>query len=121
MSLLAQAVALRAAVASVDVGALSGEACGRLAAELARTENACAALRSMAAARAAACGTHRHAGFRSPEDWLARLTGTTRQRARSELATGELLPACPETRSAATAGDLSLGQAEDIARTEVEK
>jgi hypothetical protein len=100
---------------------LSGAACGRRAAELARTENACAAVRSMAAARAAASGAHRAEGYRDAEEWLARLTGTSRGRARAELATGQRLGDCPETRSAATAGELSMGQAEDITRTEAEK
>lgn len=92
-----------------------------LAEELARLEKACGAVRAMAAARAAACGAHRTAGFSDAEDWLARLTGSSRQQARADLSTGSRLTDRPATKEAAVDGALSLGQADDISRTEREK
>lgn len=121
MSLIAQAAGFRAALASVEVEMLSGDSCFALAEALAVTEKSCAAVRAMAAARAAACGSHRGSGHREPDDWLATLTGGTRRAARAELETGARLADCPETREAATAGELSLGQAEVITKTEADK
>ncbi len=121
VGVVADAVAFRAGLRLVEVGALSGEAAALLAEELARVEKASGALRAMAAARAADCGAHRSAGFADPDEWVARMTGASRARARSDLATGSRLADCPETRDAAVGGELSLGQADDIARTEREK
>jgi hypothetical protein len=121
VSVVEQAVSFRRTLRTVDVELVSGEACGLLAEELARVEKACAAVRAMAAARAAACGAHRTAGFADAEDWVAHLTGSSRQQARSDLATGSRLSDCPATKEAATAGELSMGQADEITRTEKEK
>lgn len=115
------AITLRALVRRVAVEDLSGMECVLVVEELARVEKACAAVRAMAAARAAACGTHRQAGSANAEDWLAGLTGSTRGQAKSDLDTGARLGDCPKTKEAAVHGELSLGQAGEIARTEVEK
>lgn len=115
------AITLRTLVRRVDVEELSGDECVLVVEEFARVEKACAAVRAMAAARAAACGTHRQTGSASAEDWLAGLTGSTRGQAKSDLDTGARLGDCPKTKEAAVDGELSLGQAGEIARTEVEK
>lgn len=119
--MVSQAVALRAALRTVEVEVLSGEAAALVAEEMARVEKASAALRAMAAARAADCGAHRAAGYADPDEWMARMTGESRSKARSDLATGSRLSDCPKTRKAATDGSLSLGQAEEITKTEREK
>jgi hypothetical protein len=106
---------------AVEVELLSGEACALVAEEMARVEKASAALRAMAAARAADSGAHREAGFADPEEWVANMTGETRHKARADLATGSRLADCPTTKAAAVDGELSLGQAEDITKTEHEK
>jgi hypothetical protein len=121
VSVLSQAAAFRAAVRAIEVERCSAECCALLAEELARVEKACAAVRAMAAARAADGGAHLGAGFRDPDEWLAHMTGETRQKARSELATGSRLSTCPKTKDAATDGALSLGQADEITRTERER
>ena len=121
LSLVSEAVALRTRMRSVEIELLSGEVCGLLAEEMARVEKASAALRAMAAVRAVDCGAHRGAGFADPDEWLARMTGETRHKARADLATGSRLADCPTTRAAAVDGELSLGQAEDITETEREK
>lgn len=121
VSVISAAVAFRKLVGKVDVGLLSGSDCAEVAEELARVEKTCAAVRAMAAARAADCGAHRGRGFGDADDWMAGITGSSRQQAKAELETGERLGDCPETKDAALGGDLSLGQAGEIAKTEREK
>jgi len=121
LAVVSEAVSLRASMRAVEVEVLSGETCALVAEEMARLEKASAALRAMAAARAADCGAHRSAGFDDADVWLAQMTGETRHTARSELATGSRLADCPRTRAAAADGELSLGQAEDITKVEREK
>jgi hypothetical protein len=121
LTVVSDAVSFRAALRTVEVEVLSGESAALVAEELARVEKACAALRAMAAARAADCGAHRSAGYADPDEWMARMTGETRAKARSDLATGSRLADCPKTRAAAADGELSLGQADEITKTEREK
>lgn len=121
LTVVSDAVSFRAALRTVEVEVLSGESAALVAEELARVEKACAAVRAMAAARAADCGAHRSAGYADPDEWMARMTGESRAKARSDLATGSRLADCPKTREAAADGDLSLGQAEEITKTEREK
>ena len=54
-------------------------------------------------------------GDRSPEDWLARETGTSKSDARRTLATGRQLNELPATAGAAKRGELSAKQAEAVA------
>ena len=115
------AVSFRALVREMDVRAMEGTLCVLVAEEMARVEKACAALRAMAAARAADFGAHRERGFASAEDWLARASGSTRSQAKAEIQTGSRLEDCPQTKEAALQGDLSLGQAEEMTRTEQQK
>ncbi len=121
LEVVAAAVSFRALVREMDVGVMEGGLCVVVAEEMARVEKACAALRAMAAARAADCGAHRERGFNSAEDWLAGAAGSTRHQARSEIETGSRLGGCTQTRRAALEGDVSLSQAEEITRTEQEK
>ena len=79
--------ALREELAGFEPELLSGEECAFLVDVLAVTEKACAAARARAAARAAECGAHRQRGFRDPEDWLARTSGSSTPDARSALNT----------------------------------
>lgn len=80
-SVLSSAIAFRDLVRKVDVGLLSGSDCALVTEELARVEKTCAAVRAMAAARAADCGAHRARGFGDAEDWMAGVTGSSRQQA----------------------------------------
>ncbi len=121
VTVVSDAVTFRASLRTVDVALLSGEGAALVAEEMARVEKASAALRAMAAARAADCGAHRAAGFADPDEWMARMTGESRSKARSDLATGSRLSDCPKTKAAAADGELSLGQAEEITKTEREK
>ena len=118
--LLAAARALRDALIGFDAALCTGEDCAVVVEELAATEKACAAARALAAARAGDCGAHRRKGFADAADWLARTTGTSMVEARTELETVSALGDMPDTRTAVMAGELSLAQAHELARTEAE-
>jgi hypothetical protein len=119
-SLLAAARVFRAALAGFEPGLCPGEDCAAVVDELAATEKACSAALARAAARASDCGVHRHKGFADAADWLARASGTSMGAAKAELDTVRALRDLPETRAAVTAGELSLAQAAEVARTEAE-
>ena len=119
-SVLAAAAGLRQVVAAVEIKGLSGAECARLAEELAVTENCCAALRLLAAARAVAAGAHKDRGFGQAAAWLARQSGITGAQARQALETAEALMDCPHTKAAFLAGDISLSQAGEITRAEAD-
>ena len=119
-SLGGQVDALVRALRAFEPGEYSGEDCARLVTNFARAEKALAAARVRAATRAAECNEHRKEGFADPSEWLSRRTGTTAREARGQLDTMKRLALCPATRDAVAAGELSLGQADEIARTEAE-
>ena len=111
--------ALRAALRGFEPEAFTGTDCAALAEELALTEKACGAAKARAAERAAGCGAHRARGSGDANDWLARISGTSATQARTLLGTAAALQDCPQTREAVVAGELSLAQGAEIAKTEV--
>jgi hypothetical protein len=108
-----QVEALVRALHAFEPGEYSGAACSKLV-------KALAAARTLAAARAAECNEHRKEGFADPSEWLSRHAGTSARDARDDLSTIKHLEGLPETRAALTSGQVSLGQAAEIARTEAE-
>jgi 5-methylcytosine-specific restriction endonuclease McrA len=120
VGLVAVADALRRALTDFDPARHSGDDCAAIVEELARTEKACAVARARAAARVADCGGQRVRGFRDAVDWLARVSGTSSGEAERDLRTARRLDDMPATRAASASGALSLGQADEIARTERE-
>ena len=111
---------LRAALVAFQPESISGEECAVLAEELASVEKISAAARMRAAAQAGACGAHKERGFADVSDWMARVSGSTAGSAKTALATATALEAHPEARAALEAGELSLAQAHELMRTEVE-
>ena len=111
---------LRAALAGFDPAVLSGADCARVAEELAATEKACGAARARAGARAAAGRAHRERGYGDAADWLAAVSGRGRSEARSELEAARAMEDSALIKAAAVAGEVSLAQAGEIARTEAE-
>jgi hypothetical protein len=111
---------LRAALVAFDPGALSGADCASLVEDLALTRKVSVAAEARAAARVASCGAHRDRGFVDPADWWARTSGTTSGETRAALDTIVAVEQCPDTRDALVAGELSLAQAREVARVEVE-
>jgi hypothetical protein len=106
---------LAAAVAEIDLGSMLPAAHRELVALGERIERTGRAMKSLAAAKVAESAVWRGDGDRSPEDWLARTTGTTRAEAAKELQCGRDLQLVPEVAKAATAGNLSVKQTEAIA------
>ena len=106
---------LAAAVAEIDLGSMLPAAHRELVALGERIERTGRTVKSMAAAKVAESAVWRGDGDRTPEDWLARTTGTTRAEAAKELQCGRDLQLVPEVAQAATAGELSVKQTEAIA------
>jgi len=112
--------ALVRALRSFEPREYSGEDCAKLVKTFTRAEKALATARTLTAARAAECNEHRKEGFADPSEWLSRHAGTTPRDAKDDLNTIKQLEGLPETRAALTSGQVSLGQAAEIARTEAE-
>ena len=108
----------RASLVAFDPDELSGADCARVVEVLARVNKACAAVMVRCASRATSCGVRAGAGSASGAEWLARTSGTTTGQARAALDTMASLESCPATREQLAAGELSLDQAGEIARTE---
>ena len=108
--------ALCAALAAFEPGRYSADDCADLAEQLARTGRTCETASARAAATAAKSGAHRDRGNASAAGWLARVAGSSTGGARSALDTLEAVEACPDTKHALIAGELSLEQAGEIAR-----
>jgi Domain of unknown function (DUF222) len=111
---------LRAALVELEPGTYTSAHGAALAEELATTEKVCSVAKARMAARAASCGEHRRRGFADASDWLASATGATTSEARRELDAAREVEHCPDTREALIAGDVSLAQAGEIARTAAE-
>src|SRR5580692_2071928 len=71
-------------------------------------------------ARAIACGAYKQRGFNDGAAWMAHQVGGTTGQARQALETAAGLAGCPGTRLALLGGELSLGQAAEIVKTESE-
>jgi hypothetical protein len=98
--------------------AFSGEECAEIVEELAMTRKASEATEARAAIRAGKCGAYRSRGFGGTHDWLAVVTGTSVHQAKAALETVAVMASLPDTRAALMAGELSLSQAAEIAKTE---
>ncbi len=106
---------LAAAVSDMDLGSMLPATHRELVALGERIERTGRTVKSLAAAKVAESAVWRGEGDRTPEDWLARTTGTTRAEASKELQCGRDLQRVPEVANAATAGELSVKQTEAIA------
>ncbi len=103
-----------------DPALRSGPQCASLVETLAKTEKACAAAKALAAARAVELGVHRVQGFASGADWLACQMGSTNGEARLAIETAAVVTSCSEAKEALVAGELSLAQAHEIAKSQPE-
>lgn len=107
--------ALAAVVAQIDLASMLPATHRELVALGERIERTGRTVKSLAAAKVADTAVWRGEGDRSAEEWLARITGTTRAEAAKELQCGRDLQLVPEVAKAATAGALSVTQTEAIA------
>jgi len=92
--------------------------CAAFVETLARAEKVLAAARARAAVRAADAGAHLRSGFVDPVDWLARHAGSSAAAAERALNTATRVADLPATKAALGSGELSIDQADEIARTE---
>jgi hypothetical protein len=120
LSLRGAVTTLERLVAATDAlsSCMSGAEAEDLALLFARGERLCGAGKTVTAGRVADTGTYRHLGFHSPQQWLARSTGTSDAGARRALGTYQHLrgDATQATRRAFVGGQLSGDQAHEIAR-----
>jgi hypothetical protein len=106
---------LAAFVADLDAGAFTGSDAARLTELFVRGQRLCATGMAMAARRASECSAPERAGARSPEEWLATLSGTDLRSAQTALSTAEQMATAPELEDACRKGELSADQAAEIA------
>lgn len=107
--------ALVAAVGALDPDAVPASEATRLVERLDRVARAASAARTVLARRMADSLEWQRHGFRSAEEHLASVAGTSLAAARTELATSEALRALPTTRDALLDGSLSPAQGSVIA------
>jgi hypothetical protein len=110
--------ALGDAIDGTDPALLSGSHCAAAVEMLARTEKRCAGMRALLALRAVDCDAHKDRGFSNPATWIAGVSGVSDGEAKAVLGTAGRLESCPATREALLAGEVSLAQAAEIAKTE---
>jgi hypothetical protein len=106
---------LREAVARLDPACLEGRDAARLTEVAAEGEKLFGAAKALLAKRAADTNAWRsrsHAA--SPEQWLARATGTTEHAAHETFATATRLAELPATEEQLRSGELSLQQAAHV-------
>ncbi len=107
---------LREELVRFDPDVLSASACATLVDELSRTEKACAFARSRAAGRVLAAGLHAEEGCSDPAEWLGQRAGISTSEARAAIRTAESVQELAATATALASGEVSLGQAAEIAR-----
>ena len=101
----------RAVVASLDVESLSASQSASGFEKFAELEKVAAAGKVLLAAKIAQSDTWAKAGHRSPEEWMARKSGTSMGRAKNTVETAKRLSELPATEAAVKSGSLSLDQA----------
>jgi hypothetical protein len=101
-------------VEGFEGGTFSGTDAHALTEIFARGERLCAAGKAMAASRAADCATWTASGARSPEEWLAAVSGTGVGAARAVLDTADRLEHQPGVAEVFRSGELSVAQAAEI-------
>lgn len=106
---------LSALVSGLDLGCCLPSAAARLVDEGEQIERLGRAIKTLAATRVVEAGAWPRDRARSPEDWLASATGTSKTDAAELLATGRALQQLPGTLDAVRGGRLSGRQAKAVA------
>lgn len=115
--LMAACESLGAVLSALDPALLSGSHCAETVEVLARLEKRSAAARSRLAVRAKECRAFKDRGFPDATSWLAQACGSSGGHARALLAVAVAVESCPATAEALAAGEVSLEQAAEIAKT----
>jgi len=101
----------------LDPARCTVEECVAVVERLARLEKTTAAVRARMAARVEKCGRPEAHGFATATEWLARTTGRSTVEGDRELDAARQLERLPLTQDLVRAGDLSLAQAGEVAKT----
>jgi hypothetical protein len=117
VELEAACLSLSADLSGLDPGLLSGSECAEVVEVLARLEKRTAAARSRCAVRAKECRAFKERGFPDATSWLAHACGSSSGEARASLSAAAAVASCPATAEALAAGEVSLAQAAEIAKT----
>src|SRR3954467_2084456 len=102
-------------LASVDPVLLHAPDAAKLLEAAVDVEQRAGALKTLLAKRAADAGQWAKDGYRSPEEWLAKKTGTSYGQAAGTLNASEKLEQLPELEGAARRGELSGPQLNELA------
>ena len=105
----------RAVIASLDLDALDGSQVSALYEAGAELEKLGASIKVLVAPKIGHSEKWAREGYRSPEEWMARKSGTSVGQAKATIETAKRLEQLPATTSAVKAGALSLAQAAAVA------
>ena len=101
----------RAAIAALDPDSLTGTQVSSAFESVAELEKLATGAKVLLAPNVVASDKWAQGGYRSPEEWMARTSGTSVGAAKAAIETGKRLEALPATASAVKSGALSLAQA----------
>jgi len=108
----------REALVEFGPDVFSGDECAAIVEELALTDKAARAAVARAAVRAGRCGGYRSRGFAGTQDWLAAAWGSSLHEAQAALEAVRAVESLVETKRKLEAGEVSLAQALEIAKTD---
>src|SRR5688500_4257966 len=97
----------RAVIAALDPNSLSGAQVSSAFESVVELEKLAAGAKVLLAPKIAQSETWARAGHRSPEEWMARTSGTSVGAAKAAVETGKRLEHLPATASAVKSGALS--------------
>ncbi len=103
-------------VHDVQPGLLAGDDAGRLALMFDRAERLCAVAKTVCAKRASECAQWSRDGFRSPEEWYARIIGAGLGTARDQLELADQVDDQAEVAEAWRKGEISSAQTKEITK-----
>src|SRR5205807_5329131 len=106
---------LEAMLSSLDPALLHPHDAVRVLHAAGDVEQRATAMKTLVAARAAEAGEWARAGYRSPEEWLAKQTGTSYGQAAGTINASEKLAELPELEGAVRNGELSGPQLNELA------
>jgi len=100
----------------IEPGLVAADDAVSLAEFFARGERVCGFLKDILAKRAEQCATWRRDGFRSSEEWFARMSGIGIGAAREQLELAAQVAEQPDIAQAARHGELSAAQTKEISK-----
>jgi hypothetical protein len=107
--------ALVSVVENLDVASVSGADAARLTELFARGERLCSNAKALCAKKASDCSMWQRSGARSPQEWLAKVSGGGLRQAQDSLEIAEAMRHAPALADACRSGELSFEQASQIA------